>query len=259
MSVGGGWWRTVEVSGGLAVARRPPETPTRPATFTNLHQPSPTSTGLVPIAHSPDPIARVVAHQQRSIRHHEWPNRSPPARPVGQLPSRDEVLDRDGAAVLHLHPHNFGARWYRAIPRAMKSHERITGVVRGKPGARVEREAEWRRVRLHRQRRRLDAGAVESCELGVGVSRKIALRPAVPLAVLENVQMLGWDVVAQVVAVVIVRPKLTGGGVKGEAHRVAEPPGEDVPAGPVQIEARDRRSHRVLRQLDAHVARRASG
>src|SRR5256885_8331319 len=63
-----------------------------------------------------------------------------------QLPSRDEVLDRDGTAVLHVHPHNFGARWYRAIPGAVIRHERITGVVRGKPGARVEREPEGRRI-----------------------------------------------------------------------------------------------------------------
>src|SRR5256885_12389499 len=123
-----------------------------------------------------------------------------------QLPSRDEVLDRDGTAVLHVHPHNFGARWYRAIPGAVIRHERITGVVRGKPGARVEREPEGRRMRLYRQGRGLDGGAVGPGELGVGLVRKIALRPTVPLAVPQDVQVLGRDVVAQVVAVVVVRP-----------------------------------------------------
>src|SRR6058998_955998 len=157
-------------------------------------------TALPTIAHPPDPIARVVAHQQRSIRQHQKPDRSPPARPVSQLPPRDEVLDRDRPAVLHVHPHDLRARGYRAIPRAVIRHERIAGVARGKPGACVEREPERRRVRLHRQRRRLDARAVGPGELRVGLVRKIALRPAVPLAVLENVEMLGRDVVAQVVA-----------------------------------------------------------
>src|SRR5258708_29892800 len=86
-------------------------------------------------------------------------------------------------AVLHMHPHNFGARWYRAIPGAVIRHERVTGVVRGKPGARVECEPQGCRMRLHRQRRRLDARAVGPAELGVGLVRKIALRPTVPLAV----------------------------------------------------------------------------
>ena len=73
-------------------------------------------------------------------------------------------------------------------------------------------------MRLYGQRRGLDAGAVGPGELGVGLVRKIALRPTVPPAVLQDVQVLRRDVVAQVVAVVVVRPKVTGGGVKGEAH-----------------------------------------
>src|SRR2546426_8352739 len=43
---------------------------------------------------------------------------------------------------------------------------------------------------------------------------------------------------SQVVAIVVVRPKLTGGRVKRETHRVAEAQGEDAPTGPIQIEAR---------------------
>src|SRR5207248_11029834 len=108
------------------------------------------------------------------------PNRSSPARPDGQVPPRDEGLDQEGTAVVDMHPHNFGARWYRAIPGAVIRHERITGVVRRKPGARVEREPEGRRMRLYGQRRGLDAGAVGPGELGVGLVRKIALRPTVP-------------------------------------------------------------------------------
>src|SRR5207244_6379017 len=121
-------------------------------------------------------------------------------------------------AFLPITPNTWSHRWYRANPRIVILHERITGVVRWKPGARVEREPEGRRMRLYGQRRGLDAGAVGPGELGVGLVRKIALRPTVPPAVLQDVQVLRRDVVAQVVAVVVVRPKVTGGGVKGEAH-----------------------------------------
>src|SRR5207253_3461308 len=169
MSAAGGRWRLVKVGEGWwrPISKNPPAAAAIPPTSTILHNPPRPFTTSFDIAHSPDPIACVVAHQQRSIRHHQEPNRSPPARPVGQLPSRDEVLDRDGTAVLHMHPHNFGARWYRAIPGAVIRHERITGVVRRKPGARVEREPEGRRMRLYGQRRGLDAGAVGPGELGV--------------------------------------------------------------------------------------------
>src|SRR6267143_3009019 len=81
-------------------------------------------TALPRITHPPDPIARVVAHQQRSIRHHQESDRSPPARPVGKLPPGDEVVNRSRPTVLHVHPHHLRARRHRAIPGAVVRHER---------------------------------------------------------------------------------------------------------------------------------------
>src|SRR5213078_1437780 len=256
-------WRAVEGGGGrwrLGKANSTPaSTATPPPTCTAFHRRAPPSTALVSIAHPPDPVASIVAHQQRTIRHHQQPDRSPPAGSVGQLPPGDEVLGRDGPAVLNAHAYDLGTRRHRTVPGPVIGHERITLVVGGKHRPRIERESERRRMRLHRQRRRLDARAIGTGELGVGPVGKVALRPAVPPPVLEDAQMLGRDVVAQVVAVVVVRPKLAGGGVKGEAHRVAEAPSENAPPGPVQVEARDRRPHRVARELDALVAGRADG
>src|SRR5207247_8871026 len=80
-------------------------------------------TALPPITHPPDPITCVVAHQQRAIRQHQEPDRSPPARPVRQLPPRDEVLDRDRPAVLHVRAPDLRARGRPAIPGAMIRHE----------------------------------------------------------------------------------------------------------------------------------------
>src|SRR2546430_606492 len=114
MSVGGRWWRTVEVSGGLAVARRPPETPTRPATFTTLLQPAATSPGLVPIAHPPDPIAQVIAHQQRSVRRHSHADRPSPLA-LSHEPSADEILRGSRPTVLHVSPFDFVARLLRSV------------------------------------------------------------------------------------------------------------------------------------------------
>src|SRR6266568_3617666 len=81
---------------------------------------------------------------------------------------------------------------------------------------------ERRRVRLDREGGRLDAGAVEPRVFGIRPAREVALWPAVPFAVLENVQVLGRDVVPKVVAVVVVGPELRGGRIEGEAHRVAQ-------------------------------------
>src|SRR6266536_4124335 len=64
----------------------------------------------VPITHPPDPIARIVAHQQRAIRHHQQPDRAPPTGPVGQLPPGHEVHGRDRPAVLHVHPNDLRTR-----------------------------------------------------------------------------------------------------------------------------------------------------
>src|SRR5689334_22296266 len=100
----------------------------------------------------------------------------------------------------------------------MVRDERVALVVARETRARIEREAEWRGVRLYRERRRLDTGTVESMVLGVGLSREIALRPAVPLAVLEDIHVLRRNVVAEVVAIVVVRPELAGRGIERQAH-----------------------------------------
>src|SRR5437763_16551113 len=97
-------WRAVEGGGGrwrLGKANSTPaSTATPPPTCTAFHRIAPPSAALVSIAHPPDPIASIVAHQQRTIRHHKQPDRSPPAASVGKLPPGDDVLDRTGPAVL---------------------------------------------------------------------------------------------------------------------------------------------------------------
>src|SRR5882672_1128664 len=227
--------RSWAVTGGTGRYAAPPTTAAPAIMPPNTAQYRP----LPPIAHPPDPIAQVITHQQRAVRRHDHTNRPPPLV-LSHEPSGDEILSGRGPAALQVNPHDFVARLLRPVPGAVIAHECITLVVGREHRPRVEREPEGRRVRLHRQRRRLDARAVGPGILGVGLIREIALRPPVPLAVLENIQMLGRDVVAQVVAVVVVRPKLARGGVEGEG-------GGFSPAGTAQARTTDAsQSSRVI-------------
>src|SRR5439155_1690583 len=117
---GGGRWRLGKANS------TPASTATPPPTCTAFHRLAPPSTALVSIAHPPDPVASIVAHQQRTIRLHQQPDRSPPAGSVGQLPPGDEVLGRDGPAVLNAHAYDLGTRRHRTVPGPVIGHERIT-------------------------------------------------------------------------------------------------------------------------------------
>src|SRR5690349_6106532 len=155
---GGEWWRLIRANA-LTAATLP--------TSTTLHTPPPPFRTSVPIAHPPDPTARVVAHEERAIGHHQQPDGPSPARAVRELPSRHEVAGRYRPAVLHVHPHHLGAGGHAAVPRAVIGHERIAAIVHGERRPRIEREPERGRMRLDGERGRLDRRAVEPRVLGV--------------------------------------------------------------------------------------------
>src|SRR5258705_455896 len=194
---------------------------TRPP-VTALYRPLP------PIRHPPDLAAHVVADEQRAIRRHNDAHRPAPARAVGTLPPSDEIVDRRGFAIDHLHPHDLVPCGDRAVPRAVERHERVAAVVGRERRARIEVHAEGRRVRLERDRRGLDGRAVGGRVLGVLLTGKVALRPAVVLPILDDVDPFRRHVVAQVVAVVVRRPQLARRGVDREADGVAQPARKDA-------------------------------
>ena len=68
--------------------------------------------------------------------------------------------------------------------------------------------------------------------------------------------MLGWQIVAQIVAVVVVRPQLARGRVEGEPDGIAEPGGKRPRIRAVEVVARDGRAGQ---RIVAHVARGADG
>src|SRR5438094_9225365 len=248
-----GWGRLVEAGGGWQrydTRSRPLASPTTPPR---------TSTALFPITHPPDPIACVIRDQQGAVRRDDEPDGTPPARAVGQLPAGDEVQGGGRPAALHADAHDLRARRHAAVPGAVVRHERVALILGGELRPHIKREAERGRVRLHGQRRGLDAGAVRvGKNVGIRLPGQVTLRPTVPLSVLQDVQVLRRNVVPKIVAVVVVGPELASAGVERESHRVAEPPCEDSSPRAVKVEAGDGRAHRVARCLDAHVARGSS-
>src|SRR6266853_1023168 len=189
---------------------------------------SPTArlSALVPIFHPPDPPAVVVRNEQCPIVQHQQAHRSAPAagrrRGARRQPPGDKVARRHHLSRLQVHAHHFRAGGDGAVPRAVERHEGLPLVLGGKLRARVEGQPQGRGVGLEQPRRRRHGGAIGARVFGVRLAREIALGPAVPLPVLQNVQVLGRQVVAEVVAVVVVGPQLVGGRVEREPHRIAQ-------------------------------------
>src|SRR6185437_15587914 len=146
----------------------------------------------------------------------------PPARAVRKLPARHEVLARHGLPVLHVDPDDLVAGRRGAIPRPVERAESVSLVVGGELRPLIESQAEGRRVRLEGEGRRFDGVALGVGILGIVLAGEIALGPTVPLPVLDDVQMLGGQVVAKVVPVVVGAPELAGRRVERETDRVPE-------------------------------------
>src|SRR5438876_126780 len=202
---------------------------------------------LPPIAHPPDLSAHVVAHQQRAVRQHQETDRPTPARTIGALPTDNEILHTHRAAptAVHLDAHDLRPGRHGAIPRAVQCHERVAAMVTGELRASVEHEPERCRMRLHRDRRRLDVRAVRRSVLGIGFAGEVALRPAVVPTVLDDVDLLGWQVFAKVIAVVVPAPQRARFLIECHANRIAKALREYVASRAIGVELGHRRPHRV--------------
>src|SRR5213593_3922340 len=190
----------------------------------SANRPTGRPTVLPSISHPPDFSAHVVAHKQRPVRQHEETYGPSPTRTVRTLPADDEIIHAHRAmpTAVHLDAHDLGSCRHGPIPRAVQCDERIAAILAGELRARVERESERRRVRLHGDGRRLDLRAVSRSVLGIGLAREIAIGPAVIAAVLDDVDMLRRKVVAEVVAVVVAAPQLARCRIERHANGVAE-------------------------------------
>src|SRR5690349_339604 len=209
------------------------------------------------IGHSPDAATRVVRDEQRTIGKYEQSYHPPPARAVRELPARREILARHRLSVLDMDPDDFVAGRRGAIPGAVERGEGIPLVVGRELRSPIESQAEGRRVGLEGDGRRLDGVALGVRILGVVLAGEIALGPAVPLPVLDDVQMLGGQVVAKVVPVVVGAPELAGRRVEGETDRVPQSRREHASMFAVEVVDAHRRAPRV--RFVADVARGPGG
>src|SRR5882762_7320805 len=214
---------------------------------------------LPSISDPPDLSTHVVADQQRAVRQHQQTHRPAPARSVWALPAANEIIDprRAPAAAVHVHAYDLRTGRGGPVPGAVQRHESIAAILAGELRARVEREAERRGVGLDGDDGRPDARAVRRAVLGIGFARQITLRPSVMAAILDDVDVLGRHVAAEVVAVVVAAPELAGRGIERHPDGIAKPFREDPATGAVGIELGDGGAHRVA--LVTQVTRRADG
>src|SRR5438477_2305327 len=212
-----------------------------------LRRPAATPGVLTRIAHPPNLAALVVAHEQRAFRQNEQADGSAPACTIRKLPATDEILDsgRPPAAAIEAHADDLGTCGHGAIPRALQCYECVAAIVARKLVACVEREAQRCGVRLHGDGRRLDFRAVSGAVLGIGLPGQIALRPSVVASFLDDVDMFGRQVVAEIVAIVIPAPQLSRCWIERHADRIAESFGEHASTRSIGIEPRDRGPQRI--------------
>ena len=140
----------------------------------------------------------------------------------------------------------------------MQGHQ--GGLVVGVAGWLVAQEDDAERgvvraKRVDRRQRRGDPGLVAGAEIGIGLVVAVGVGPAVEAARCDAVELAGRKVVAEQVAAVVGGEELAGRRLPVEAHRIAQPRGEDLLAAAVQLHAQHGGPPGVL--LLAHVAARA--
>src|SRR5438034_10825959 len=100
-------------------------------------------------------------------------------------------------------------------------------------------------MRLYSDGRRLDTRAISRSVFRIGLAGEITRGPSVVAPVLDDVDVFGREVIAQIVAIVVATPQLARRRIERHADGVAQTPGEDTTARAVGIELRHRGAHRV--------------
>ena len=181
-------------------------------------------------------------------------------RPHDAAPSSQPVAKSSTPAGLpsrKRHAHHLVAGGHGAVPRAAIGHEEAAAILRRELGARVEGEPDGRRVRLdlHGGRRHAGRSAAPFSKRSSGIALPPTIRQSgqpwkAPSR--TSVIIVGRHVVAAPVALVHGGPERAGARLEGQAHRVAQPGGEDALARAVGVVAQHRRA--ALVALAAHVA-----
>src|SRR5207248_8147589 len=213
------------------------------------------------VRNPPDRAARIVGDEQGAVLGDG--ERSGAAPDLGALFAGSPEAGREilvialRPAVLERHARDFVAGRDRAVPRALHRDEQAALVFGGELVGLVEYEVEQRGMGLEQEvggDRRFDLVGRELREPGLRVLADIRIGPAVEPALLDSDQVIGWQIVAEPVALLHDRPQFAGLRMKGECGRVAGAGGDRCLVRSVGIEPLDRR---LGLGLDTEIAGRS--
>src|ERR1019366_2492847 len=96
------------------------------------------------ITYSPDRIRRIVSYQQRAVRSHRHPDRTPPNLSIGKHEAGEKVLVFAAclSRLMQGHADDFVSHADAPVPRAMLRREDVALIFRGKLLTLVERHFE---------------------------------------------------------------------------------------------------------------------
>src|SRR4029078_12018936 len=195
------------------------------------------SSALPAGADPPDRIRCVIGHQQRAVPRDRDAHRPSPHLAVG----RDEAGQKDlviagRARPAHRHAKHAVAGAQRPVPRPVLGGEDVAVVLGGELLAVVEQHLQRGAVRLQQHvgndGRRLQLGVLARVPR-IGIAADVVPGPAVKPALLDWGDVVGDQVVAQLVALVDGHPLLARVRMHGDADGVADARREHAPPATV--------------------------
>ena len=197
----------------------------------------------------------VVADQQRSVPCNRHAARlCPGAAVVNDEPGQEILVVVGRHAILQVDAHDLVAGAEAAVPRAVQRDERIAHVLGRKRGRAlrgvVERDGRGRRVRREQHIRHGDPALEVRALSGharILVVTEVVPGPAVELARAHARDVVGDEIIAQVVALVGRAPEVAAARVHGQAHAVAYAIGEVLAGARIgRVEHQHRGTTRLL-------------
>src|SRR5712671_3048962 len=196
----------------------------------------------------PDRAAGVVGDEQGAVLGDRERGGAPPD--LGALLARrpeaggEILVIAFRPAILERHADDLVASRFRAVPRALQRDESMTLVFGRELLRLVEDEVQQRGMRLEQQIGCDCSLDLVGCEIGearLRVLSDIGVRPAVKTTLLDAEHIIGWQIIAETVALLTDGPQLTGLGMEAERCSVSDAGRECRLVRAVGVEALDRR------------------
>src|SRR5207249_3449103 len=136
-------------------------------------------------------------------------------------PASDDLDRRLQTAITDRYPHETVSDWIDPKRRAVQRYEQVAAVLGREILAAVKRQPKGCAVGGQLHGRWLRPGATVGIPKGrIGDTLAVAERKAVVAARLQDVDLVGWEVLAQLVAFVVGDPEATAARLEGEPDGV---------------------------------------